>query len=64
MAENTLFKEQLLKEFQNLLLTMRSLIKLKTLRGDMVECGVFRGASLSRFMSFDKIFKSNKEFIF
>ena len=36
--------------------------KIKNLKGDIVECGVFRGASLSRFMSFDKILKTNKRF--
>ena len=34
--------------------------KIKNIKGDVVECGVFRGASLTRFVNFDKIFKSEK----
>lgn len=36
--------------------------KIKNIKGDVVECGVFRGASLSRFLNFNKIFSSNKFF--
>lgn len=36
--------------------------KIKNLRGDIVECGVFRGSSFSRFMCFDKIFNTKKRF--
>ena len=36
--------------------------KIKFLKGDVIECGVFRGSSFSRFMSFDKIFETNKNF--
>lgn len=36
--------------------------QIKNLRGDIVECGVFRGASFTRFINFDKIFSSKKQF--
>ena len=35
----------------------------KEVRGDIVECGVFKGASLSRFIKFRDIFKLDKKII-
>lgn len=36
--------------------------KIKNIKGDIVECGVFRGASLTRFLNFDKIYRTKKTF--
>lgn len=36
--------------------------RIKNLKGDIVECGVFRGASFTRFINFDKIFSTKKNF--
>jgi len=37
--------------------------KIKNIDGDIVECGVFKGASLIRFASFQDIFKLKKRII-
>ena len=62
VAENTFYLKATPERISKFMSHYEIFNKIKNLKGDVVECGVFRGASLSRFMSFDKIFKSNKKF--
>lgn len=62
IAENTFYLKATPNRISKFISHYEIFNKIKNLQGDVVECGVFRGASLSRFMCFDKIFKSNKKF--
>ena len=62
VAENTFYLKATPERISKFMSHYEIFNKIKNLKGDVVECGVFRGASLSRFMNFDKIFKSNKKF--
>jgi len=62
IAENTFYLKASPERISKFMSHYEIFNKIKNLKGDIVECGVFRGASLSRFMSFDKILKTNKKF--
>ena len=61
-AENTFYLKATPERISKFMAHYEIFNKVKKLKGDIVECGVFRGASLSRFMNFNKIFKSKKKF--
>ncbi len=61
-AENTFYLKATPERISKFIAHYEIFNRVKNLRGDIVECGVFRGASLSRFMNFNKIFKAKKKF--
>ena len=62
-AENTFYLKATPERISKFIAHYEIFNRVKNLRGDIVECGVFRGASLSRFMNFNKIFKEKKNFL-
>ena len=61
-AENTFYLKGTPYRMSKFIAHYEIFKKIKDLKGDVVECGVFRGASFSRFLSFNKIFSKNKYF--
>ena len=61
-AENTFYLKATPERISKFIAHYEIFNRVKNLKGDIVECGVCRGASLSRFMNFNKIFKTKKKF--
>ena len=61
-AENSFYLKASPERLSKFIAHYETFKKIKNIKGDVVECGVFRGASLTRFVNFDKIFKSKKKF--
>ena len=62
LAENSFYLKASTDRLSKFIAHYEIFKKIKRVPGAIVECGVFRGASASRFMHLNKIFKRNKIF--
>tara|TARA_B110001454_G_C12684861_1_gene419725 strand:- start:824 stop:1453 length:630 start_codon:yes stop_codon:yes gene_type:complete len=62
--ENLFYQNSNVGRISKLLFHYELYKKIKDLDGHIVECGVFKGVSLIRFLSFIKIFKDNKKWVY
>ncbi len=62
LAENSFYLKASTDRLSKFIAHYEIFKKIKRVPGAIVECGVFRGASASRFMHLNKIFKINKMF--
>ena len=60
-AENIFYLKSDHKRISKFIAQYEIFNKIKKIPGDIVECGVFRGVSLSRFLNFTKIFSVKKK---
>ena len=60
-AENVFYLKSDHKRISKFITHYEIFQKIKKVPGDIVECGVFRGASLCRFLNFTKIFSIKKK---
>ena len=62
LAENSFYLKASSDRMSKFIAHYETFKKIKRIPGAIVECGVFRGASASRLMHLNKIFRTNKTF--